>query len=378
MTDNRRHPAAPSPWYDNPLWVLVLMLIAVLAVVAQADEVRVQKRATVSSAEVTLGDVARLEGGVTEHTGLVVATIGRSGRAEVSLSQVRRALDDAGVHWGRVSLGGYASCAVRRQGGEETPPVPAPAPAPAAAATAHATRSAAALANPDAGDVRPEAPLTVRGLLIERIAARADADPADLEIAFNGRDAELLDASVYGQRYEVDVVSATGLGRVPVRLTRYDGVAIGLEEMVTARVSKRVLAAVATEPVARGRAYTGHAVELREVLIDEPLGEPVTDLSLLVGQHAARTVRAGDMLTASDVVAPRLVKRGEVVTVRCFVGDLVVRTVARATEDGAMGETIEVRRVDSRETYEAMVTGRREVAVEKPAAAEPDSEETAR
>jgi len=69
------------------------------------------------------------------------------------------------------------------------------------------------------------------------------------------------------------------------------------------------------------------------------------------------------VIYADDVRSPVLVRRGELVKVRCMVGSLMLTTEGRAREDGQKGQLIQVRNEASRENYTVQVTGRREVFV---------------
>jgi flagella basal body P-ring formation protein FlgA len=58
-----------------------------------------------------------------------------------------------------------------------------------------------------------------------------------------------------------------------------------------------------------------------------------------------------------------LVKRGEVITISSQAGGIRVRTTARAREDGARGDLVQVESLETRERFEVRVVGPREAAV---------------
>jgi flagella basal body P-ring formation protein FlgA len=72
------------------------------------------------------------------------------------------------------------------------------------------------------------------------------------------------------------------------------------------------------------------------------------------------------VLYPEDVKSPVLVERGQLITVRCFTDGLVIRTVARAMDEGSKNDTIKVRNESSRETFTCTVTGPRRAAVNMP------------
>ena len=64
-----------------------------------------------------------------------------------------------------------------------------------------------------------------------------------------------------------------------------------------------------------------------------------------------------------DIEAPRIVKRGENVTMVFKEGPLVLTAQGKALEFGAKGDAIRVTNLTSSRTVEAIVTGEKEVSV---------------
>jgi flagella basal body P-ring formation protein FlgA len=79
--------------------------------------------------------------------------------------------------------------------------------------------------------------------------------------------------------------------------------------------------------------------------------------------EARQPIAAGDVIFTDKVQAPVLVKRGEVITVVSQAGNIRVTTKARARQDGSRGELVQLESLETRETYDARVTGLREAAV---------------
>jgi flagella basal body P-ring formation protein FlgA len=90
---------------------------------------------------------------------------------------------------------------------------------------------------------------------------------------------------------------------------------------------------------------------------------PVTSIEQLIGMEASQPIAAGDVIFTDKIQAPVLVKRGEIITVVSQVGSIRVSTTARARQDGSRGELVQLESLETRETYDARVTGRREAAV---------------
>ncbi|MET1754375.1 flagellar basal body P-ring formation chaperone FlgA [Novosphingobium sp. RD2P27] len=75
------------------------------------------------------------------------------------------------------------------------------------------------------------------------------------------------------------------------------------------------------------------------------------------GMEAARRLGAGSVVRASDVIAPRLVRRGEPVTIYVRSGALLISTTGRSLDNGAMGDRIRVVANSTNRTLDAEVEG---------------------
>ncbi len=70
---------------------------------------------------------------------------------------------------------------------------------------------------------------------------------------------------------------------------------------------------------------------------------------------ARRSLRKGRVLTPSLVTPPRLVRRGQLVTILARAGSLTIRVKGKALADGRRGDTIRVRNTRSRREIQATV-----------------------
>jgi len=80
------------------------------------------------------------------------------------------------------------------------------------------------------------------------------------------------------------------------------------------------------------------------------------------GMEAVRNMPAGMPLRASDVMTPRLVRRGEPVTIRYVAGPLTISGSGRALGDGGQGDLVRVVTESSR-TIDALVDGQGAVRI---------------
>jgi flagella basal body P-ring formation protein FlgA len=84
------------------------------------------------------------------------------------------------------------------------------------------------------------------------------------------------------------------------------------------------------------------------------------------GMEAARRLPAGAVVRASDVLTPRLVRRGEPVTIYVRSGGLTISTAGRALDNGAKGDLVRVVANSTNRTLDAEVEGSGAVRVTAP------------
>jgi len=85
------------------------------------------------------------------------------------------------------------------------------------------------------------------------------------------------------------------------------------------------------------------------------VGAALADPADAVGMTARRVLGAGTVLSATDVVAPRLVRRGDTVALIARRGGLEVRMSGRALGDAGQNERISVENSSSRKVVQGVV-----------------------
>lgn len=341
--------ARPADILKRLIMLLAGAAVVFCAIATYGDSIRLHDQAAVHARRVTLADVAELSGPTAEALGdTVVATLRDSQQgAGVTIETIRRTLDEKDVNWSDLSLRGYAACRITVLPDEPAAP--------------QVDDSAAVAGNPQE-EVNLTSTMTLRDLIVQKVESVAGSPAGELRITFDPRDDERLAAAVFGQRYEVVPHKERGLGRLLMRVRRYEIDQLAEQFTITVDVARRTLAAVATRSISRGEPFLDSAFEVREVYLTDTATQPVPDPKLLIGQTAARLLREGSVITLDDVRSPVMIRRGELVNVRCISGNLVIRLDARAMEDGALDESIRLRNERSREDFAATVTGLRQAA----------------
>jgi len=152
------------------------------------------------------------------------------------------------------------------------------------------------------------------------------------------------------------------LGRVTVgmRCPTPEPWTIYLRGRVTSLVSIPVL----RQPINRSELISDGDVALKHLEIDADLRGVIVDRNHMVGKVAVRNLIAGQPLRQSDVKAPKLISRGQSVTITSKAGGLTVTMKGKALGNGRAGDRIWVQNQSSNKRVEGQVTPQGEVLVQ--------------
>lgn len=319
------------------------------AAAAQADTVTLRSSVRLGQGTpITLGAIAALDG--PDATALaktvVVADAGAraAGRAffEVPIVDVRAALEAQGVNWGRVSLRGGV-CVVRFAGATAEPE--------------HAPPRATRRPEPTPTTVDLTGAPTVRTRVAQLLARVYSVAPTDLRVRFDADDEAFLSIPEAGRRIEVQPAATPGSSRFSAIVWVYAG--DHLIDSRTLRLDIRVRRSVVvlSRPLDRGDAITPDTARAQTMWV-EPIGAPMaSSIESVAGSVARRRLRAGAILRTDQLESPVVVRRGELITVHCVSGGVVVKAKARAQKDAREGERIELRMDGSKKSFTARVVG---------------------
>lgn len=95
------------------------------------------------------------------------------------------------------------------------------------------------------------------------------------------------------------------------------------------------------------------------------VGAPLTDPAAAVGQVMRRTLPAGSILSGGDLVAQRLVRRGDMVPLVSRIGSLEVRVGGKALADAGQNERVSVENLSSHRVVQGIVSPSGEVLVSR-------------
>jgi flagella basal body P-ring formation protein FlgA len=324
----------------NILAVAVMTGCMMQSAVAATPAVELFPQAVVQGETVVLADLAAVEGLEESVLQLLrqVEVAGAPAAGEtaiIDVEQVRKALVTAKVNLASLCIGGSASCKVYR-------------PAPPAAAVPVKT----------AGQVAAqEEPRTVEAAVRKALTDRLAKYEGQVEVRFAAASKNVLGLGGKEMSFRVRPRGSGLLGLISAETDVIEAGNIVKTVPVMAEVALTAEVAVARRPINRGTMVGSEdvGVEQRRFTRTEEIG--LSGTPEVVGREAKRYIGQGEMLTARDVQAMPLVRRGDYVTVWFRRGGLSVRGSAKALKEGSQGDRIDVKSEPAGQTYAVVVTG---------------------
>ena len=282
----------------------------------------------------------------------------------ISIDDLRRTLQDAGVNVAVIDFVGAAACKVNRSDAAAdavSTVVPTAQVASNTIPPGNGLWRGAAdqgvtvnSQTPPAGD--NQQCQNLRQKLIADCAARIHVAADELQIEFKPQDSHFLALSEPQFRFDVQSIRVRNLGDIAwsvTVLTDTGSQRVTIEATARAWQNQLVLA----RPLASRQVIRDDDCVERRTMVDSLSDDPLLTRSQLVGQQASRELPPGTVMTARMVQAVPMVRAGELVTITLTQGEVRVKTVGRALENGAFGESIRVRNEDTRDVYDVTMTG---------------------
>ena len=180
----------------------------------------------------------------------------------------------------------------------------------------------------------------------------------------------------------VDTIKAAALGALPVgadaeatldpalrlprcgaalvaRVQGSNSVEVGCPDgwrlFVPVRVRRSQTVLVLSRGIAPGETITADAFMPETRDASRIVGAAVADPAQAIGRVARRTLSAGAVLSATDLVAQRLIRRGDNVALVSRRGGVEVRVVGKALGDAGESERVTVENLSSRRVVQGVV-----------------------
>lgn len=336
----------------NAAHILASAAALALAGVSAADSVRLRAAVRVApDAEITLGDVAELDGAKAQALSKTRVGRGETGAFTLSVERVRQQLVVAGADMRAIEIEGTATIVRPLRGAA------ASAPAASGQPTAAAATKGVRVIDPSAESAAPGA----LGIICELMRNAFGDDASALRLEMSEEQLAKI-APATGFRYEVVRKTALRASRADFEVIarNADGDELRTRVRVTPKLEREVL--VARSESHRGDAADDAAVAHERRLLDLDQAKDALAPAELRNGTFARSVAAGKTIERGDLARTNDVKRRDTLTIRREIGMVAIEFEAVALEDGAKGDVISVERTDRRKSREnkplsAEVTG---------------------
>ena len=197
----------------------------------------------------------------------------------------------------------------------------------------------------------------IRDMVVARIKDEADIHNRAVDIEFDGHAPEfdlpgehLPDVAL--ENFAYDPISRHFKGELSAMTTR------GMYSLpVTGHASVKRSVPVLAHRTEGGTTLGDADLEFIQVADDRITADIVTEPSQLIGRELRRDTGEGEILHSHDVVPPRLVTRGSLVTMKIETPLITITTQGKAQQDGAQGDAIRVVNTQSSRIVEGTVTG---------------------
>jgi flagella basal body P-ring formation protein FlgA len=302
----------------------------------------------------------------------------------LTVREIRDTLHDAGVNLAVIRFAGATSCTVARadvkfdersaldqwiaakdQGNAKPPLIEAPTtqpvkatvmPGAAVAKTPPVQASPAPLARQARVVAEAKPYKSLRDYLVSEVSERLNLPVDQLQFHFNPADEKVLNLAEPHFEFNVLPPRNRNLGEVTWDVTI---VADGTSQKtsLTANVKAWESQLVVDKPLGYRQVIRDDDLVDRRTLVDRIGEDPLVTREQVVGQMAGRELRLGTVLTAKLIDPMILVKSGQLVSITLTQGAITAKSVARATEQGTIGQTIRVKNEVTNNMFDVVVTG---------------------
>ncbi len=356
------------------LFAIALLASALTESVQATTDIELKERVESGSPVIRLGDIAKISSAdrrrVRQLSVLILMPAPAPGTDRfLRRREVEDLLAAHGEDLSQLRIDGAAQIQVTKPATDSQQESKPPA---AASRTDQAmNRHAAILAKYAGGGPQPATQAThdvraeIQSIIQRHLEAKTGHTGAwQVECNIGAREMALLDAAILPSSCEGGREPYSGRQRFVLKVITNEGeVKVPVYAEVTAPA---VPVAVAIRPIARDSVITAADFELQDAGVvpgTSARRAPITTGEQLIGMEARQAIQVGEVILSDKVQSPVLVKRGDLVSVISHGSGIRVRTTARARQDGAKGELVQVESLETRDQYDVRVTGHREVAV---------------
>ncbi len=112
---------------------------------------------------------------------------------------------------------------------------------------------------------------------------------------------------------------------------------------------------VLTQPLQRGDSITRQHLSLERRDVSSLRGDFISDIEQIQNKQAVRPMQTGTLLSMRNITEPKLIKRGDKITISSVLPDFAIRMNGLAMMDGVKGQNIRIKNQSSGRIINATV-----------------------
>ncbi|MEI5666716.1 flagellar basal body P-ring formation chaperone FlgA [Bosea sp. CCNWLW174] len=195
----------------------------------------------------------------------------------------------------------------------------------------------------------------VKSALLERFGFDGRAFALLLD---GGAPSVVVEPELTGDLAALDLNYDARTRRVTGRLTMPGSAATRLKPVrVSGQLVETAEVVVPLRTIARGETLKPTDVTVERRPRDAQFNDVLGEMKAAVGKVAKRTLMAGSVLRSGDVQREEVVGRGDIVTILYEARGIAISMRGRASEAGAIGDTIAITNIQSKRVLQGTVTG---------------------
>lgn len=162
--------------------------------------------------------------------------------------------------------------------------------------------------------------------------------------------------------WELDLLSVDLAGKSSVMIPVHSISDPNFKGWVSVEIKKYMNVAVLNRDVKFGEVITPDMLSIEERLVNQR--GVIETASQIEGMQTTRFIQAGRILTYSDLKKENVLKKGQLVKAVFGKDDFEVSVTAQSEENGAVGDTIKIKNLDSNKVFAARIEERGLVRIE--------------
>jgi flagella basal body P-ring formation protein FlgA len=287
---------------------------------------------------------------------------GRRASKVISVRDVRKTLEEAGINVALIRFSGPLECTALRTDAQTGKKESVDQWVKSTNAAERETPKEPGKSIYSA-DEMPES--TLRGALVADLAVRLKVPADQLVLSFDPRDEAALSLAEPNFKFNLEPRRVRDLGEVSWNVTIVsEGGSKKLPINAIARAWQEQI--IVSNSLSRRQLIQADDVTSRRTMVDRLSESTLLTADQVVGQMASRDLKPGVVVTAPLVEAVPLAKVGQFISVTLNRGSVQIKSVAKAMEGGCYGQTIRVKNEATKDIYQVVLTGPQEASMAPP------------